>query len=425
MNSESNKPAFGPVTNCQNCGAEPLESLFNLGYLPPVNTMTPVAAPFDAQAWFPAELKFCETCKLVQLGYEVDKAVLFPPSYPYTSGTTKILRDNFANLASEARGKGLFGDDDLVVDVGSNDGTLLAAFSALGARVVGVEPTNAAKLAQEKGITTFNEFLSRDVMQRIAETHGQASIVTAANVFAHIKDVSGVVDAVCDVLAPDGYFVSESHYLGAVVQGLQYDTIYHEHLRYYSFTSINNLLARKGFRAVHVVKIPTHGGSVRVYATRDQDAPIDLSVNQLLAEEKELGLASNTWAEAFSERVNSSKLDLLELIASVKRAKGRIVGIGAPSRASTLVNFTGIDSGMLDTVFEIKGSAKIGFYLPGTDIPIFDESALYEEQPSHALLLSWHIADELCRALKKRGFKGDFIVPLPEPHLVRNTDVSV
>jgi hypothetical protein len=403
------------VDRCQVCDSPDLEPVMFVGYLPPVNTMPAIGSRPAEQPAYPAQVLRCPECELVQLGLVVDPAILFPPSYPYTSGTTKILRDNFAQLGDEVRSLYEIGKDDLVVDIGSNDGTLLSNFSGHH-RVHGIEPTNAGKLANDRGIETLISFFNREAVRKVVGLKGRAKVVTATNVFAHIEDIHEVVDGVLELLDEDGLFITESHYLLPLVRTLQYDTIYHEHLRYYSLTSLKNLLERHGLEVVHARPIPTHGGSIRVYAARKGKYPVQGSIASILAEEKE-GL-SPEGLEEFRRKVSLTKMGLHALLRDIKGSGGRVYGVGAPSRASTLINYVGLDDGILDCVLEIKGSYKIGKYIPGTLIPVVDESKLFEDQPEYALLLSWHIADELMPKLKARGFKGKFIVPLPEPQVV-------
>ena len=388
-----------------------------LGFLPPVNSMRALGVPADSEPWHPAELLVCPSCHLAQLGYVVEPAVLFPPEYPYTSGSTRVLRENFAELHREVDELVGLTSADLVVDVGSNDGTLLAAFRDDGHRVLGIEPTRTAEIARDRGIETMSASSMPGAASEAVSRHGTARVVTAANVFAHIPDIHAVVDAIASMLAPNGVFVSESGYFRDLVETLQYDTIYHEHLRYYSLTSLSALLEAHGFRVVHAKRIPTHGGSIRVYATRGPE-PGQSSVAELLEEEISAGLTDESWVDAFRERVTQSKSRSLPLApAEIEGSGGRIYGIGAPSRASTLVNYVGLDDGIVNYVLEIAGSMKVGKYLPGTAIPVVEESKLFEDQPEFALLLSWHIGGELKANLRKKGFAGRFIVPLPEPRI--------
>lgn len=402
------------VDHCQVCDSTDLESVIFIGYLPPVNAMPAIGSRPAEQPAYPAEVLRCRKCQLVQIGLIVDPAILFPPTYPYTSGTTKILRENFAELSSEVERLYPLKPSDLIVDVGSNDGTLLSNFTRF-CRVYGIEPTNAGKLAIERGIATQISFFNRAAVKVALAAHGKARMVTATNVFAHIEDVHEIVDSILELLDEDGIFISESHYLLPLVETLQYDTIYHEHLRYYSVTALKYLLEMHGLEIIHTRRIPTHGGSIRVYAARKGKYPVRESVAATLAEEsRELTEAK---LKAFKKNVVDSKLALYSLLGDIKRNGGRIYGVGAPSRASTLINYVGLDDGILDCVLEIKGSYKVGKYIPGTKIPVVDEARLFEDQPEYAMLLSWHIADELMPKLKARGFKGKFIIPLPEPRI--------
>ena len=419
--SNPNKIAAGTggsvlVDRCQVSGSTDLRSILFLGYLPPVNTMYPIGTRPNEQPAYPAELLYCPKSQLVQLGLIVDPAILFPPHYAYTSGTTRILRENFAELYREVMQLYPIAQQALVVDVGSNDGTLLGNFHRAGHRVCGVEPTNAAKIALAAGMPTVTAFFNRQSAAEVLRAHGRARILTATNVFAHIEDIHEIVDCILSLLDDDGVFISESHYFLSLLETLQYDTIYHEHLRYYSLSSLGYLLAMHGLEIIHAKQIPTHGGSIRVYAARKGQRPVSAAVGRLLQrEEKELTLES--FAE-FRRRVAASKLDLMALLRDLRKDGSAIYAIGAPSRASTLVNYVGLDASIIDCVLEIAGSYKIGKYMPGTLIPVVDEKKLFDDQPAYALLFSWHIADELAAKLRQLGFRGKFISPLPTPRVL-------
>jgi len=404
------------VEACQVCQSVDLDAVFFAGYLPPVNGMPAIGTRPTEQPAYPAQVLTCRRCKLAQLGLVVDPAILFPPSYPYTSGTTKILRDNFAEMYAEVSRLYPMQASDLAVDVGSNDGTLLSNFHQAGHRVHGIEPTNAGNLANQRGIKTSIAFFGPEAVKKVVAEDGPAKIVTATNVFAHIEDVQTVMKGILSLLADDGIFISESHYWLSLLETLQYDTVYHEHLRYYSLTSLRYLLEANGLEVIRAKRIPTHGGSIRVYAARKGKYPVDGSVREILAtEDREL---TDARLATFREGVVSSKLALYALLNQVRKDGHRVYGVGAPSRASTLINYVGLDDGILDCVLEIKGSYKIGKYIPGTVIPVLEESRLFEDQPKYALLLSWHIADELMPKLTARGFNGDYIIPLPVPRIV-------
>lgn len=406
-----------PVETCQICDASDLEPALFLGYLPPVNQLRPIGQRPIQQPAYPAQLLYCPKCRLVQLGLIVDPNILFPPDYPYTSGTTRILRENFQELCTEARDLLALTPDDLIVDVGSNDGTLLTPFKAAGHRVRGIEPSRVGELANERGIPTFISFFNTEAANRVRAQDGSATVVTATNVFAHIENVHDILEGILTLLGDRGVFITESHYLISLVETLQYDTVYHEHLRYYTLQSLQYLFDMHGLEVIHAKRIPTHGGSIRVYASRRGARPRRATVEGVLAAEDHAKVDLSALAD-FRNRVVFSKLDLHALLSAVRKAGERVYGIGAPSRASTLINYVGLDAGIIDCVLEVKGSLKIGKYMPGTLIPVYEESRLFEDQPEYALLLSWHIADELIPKLKQKGFAGRFIVPLPQPHIV-------
>ena len=382
--------------------------------MPPVNQMVPIGQVPHQQPWFPTNLLCCSKCELVQLGLAVDPAIIFPPEYPYTSGTTKLLRDNFVDLYREAAAMLGLGAKDLVVDVGSNDGTLLSNFRNGGCRVLGIEPTDVGDIAISRAIPTIKRYFGAEVAREVKEKYGAARIVTATNCFAHIEDVHAIVDGIVEMLAPDGAFISESHYLIGLLDTLQYDTIYHEHLRYYSVTSLKHLLELHDLEIFHARPIPSHGGSIRVYAARHGVHTVQESVGRMLAGEPR-GEAISKRLTAFRHDVVLSKLRLMSMLRELKETGARIVGISAPSRASTIVNYVGLDEGIIDYVCEIAGSLKIGKFMPGTQIPVVEESKLFADQPECAVIFSWHIADELTPKLRAKGYRGRLVTPLPLP----------
>jgi SAM-dependent methyltransferase len=403
-----------PVECCQVCGHAPLRSVLSLGYMPPVNQMVAVNDVPRQQPWFPTDLLHCEKCELVQLGLAVDPVIIFPPEYPYTSGTTKLLRDNFADLYAEASALLKLAPSDLVIDIGSNDGTLLANFKSGGHRILGIEPTDVGKIASARGIDTLQRYFTPGVAAEVRREHGAARVVTAANCFAHIEDVHAIADGIAELLGPDGVFISESHYLIGLMDRLQYDTVYHEHLRYYSLTSLAHLLSMHGLEVFHARLIPTHGGSIRVYAARAGAHPVTDGVANILASEPR-GAAMRARLDAFRRDVMLSKLRLLAMLRELKESGARICGISAPSRASTLVNYVGLDEAIVDYVCEIAGSLKIGKCMPGTSIPVVEESRLFTDRPDCAIVFSWHIAGELAPKLRAKGYRGKLIAPLPAP----------
>ena len=402
------------INKCQISGIKDLKSILSLGYLPPVNKLRKINSSLCEDIFFPTELMFSPSSNLVQLNTLVNKEILFPKDYPYTSSTTKILRENFQELYTDCRKIIDISSEDLIIDIGSNDGNLLNNFKK-NHRVLGITPEKIGKIAIRKGIPTIIKYFDKSTANIVLKKYGKANILTATNVFAHIENVDEMMKNIIKILDKNGVFISESHYLVSLIKTNQYDTIYHEHLRYYSLTSLNYLFKKYGMKIFHAKKIVTHGGSIRVYAARKGKFKINKSVKKILDYEKNF-LNWETFNN-FKKKVVSSKLSLYSILKTLKNKGRKIYGIGAPSRASTLINYIGLDENIIDYVLEIEGSKKIGNYIPGTKIPILSEKKLFIDQPDFAILFSWHIAFELKTKLRKRGFKGKFIIPLPTPSI--------
>ncbi len=422
---QKTKLAFGtnssiPVRECQICFNPRLDSIISLGYIPPVSTAQEIGKE-KGQMYYPTDLLYCPECTLIQIGAIVDPKILFQPQYTYTSSTTRILRENFAELYKESTGLINLEKKDLVIDIGSNDGNLLQNYKDKH-RVLGITPEEEGKTAIKKGIPTIIDFFNTSVTKKVVRKYGKAKIVTATNVFAHIEDVNTVVKNILSLLEQDGVFISESHYVIPLLKNVQYDTIYHEHLRYYSLHSLQFLLKKHGLEIFHAKQIPTHGGSIRVYAGRIGKYKIKNSVKLLLGDEKRL-VSNKRFFESFKKKTILSKLKLYTILETIYGKNKKVYGISAPARSTTLIHYMGLDENLLECVVEVKGSNKIGKYIPGSLIPIFEEGKLIKDQPEYALLLSWHIAKELMPKLKKIGYKGDFIIPLPIPRIVKNKDI--
>ena len=409
-----NKTFSRPVTRCQISNSKKLDSLIFLGYLPPVNTLRKIGSTPEEEISFPAELLYCNKSKLVQLGCIVDKEILFPYSYPYTSSTTKILRENFVNLYKDTQKIIKLKKDDLIIDIGSNDGNLLSNFKN-NHKVLGVTPEKIGKIAIKKGIPTIIDYFNEKTSSKIIKKYGKAKLITATNVFAHIDNINNIVKSILKTLTLDGIFISESHYLLPLIKTVQYDTIYHEHLRYYSLASLNYLFKKHNLEIIDTKEIPTHGGSIRVYAARKGLYKISKNVKKQF--KKESKFLNKKSFNQFRKNVVNSKVNLFNIIKKIKGKNKTIFGVGAPSRASTLINYLSLDQDIIDCVLEIKGSYKIGNYIPGTKIPILDEKILIKRKPNYLILFSWHIKNELKKNLKKKGFKGKFIIPLPVPKI--------
>jgi hypothetical protein len=398
------------VKHCGLCGRGNLRSVLHLGSSPPTCVMPHIGERQPCESFYPLEVLFCDECALAQLSVSVEPRVVFPPEYPYQSGNSGALHDNFQDLAGQvtARVEG-FVRDDLVVDIGANDGTLLSKFD--GCRTVGVEPTRQAQHIQAD--FAYRAFFDAKLAERIVRDHGQAKVVTACNVLAHVEDLDETMQGIDILLADDGVLVAENHDLKSVVDG-QWDTVYHEHLRFWSPYSFWKLLDKHGFgtRGRAWQQIDTHGGSFRVLAVR---GPSDGTPRRPSYDFKKLGRDATNARAAIRKAVATESVDVTGFGGPdefVRVPHGRVVGIGATARATTIINYCGLDVDDIRCVCEVAGSDKIGRYIPGTRIPVVDETALFEEQPD-ALLFSWHLADVIVPRLRERGFRGKVIVPLP------------
>ena len=305
------------ITKCQFSKKQDLQTVLSLGFLPGVNQMQKVNSNNNFEYFFPTNLMYSPSSKLFQIDNIVDKKILFPKTYPYTSSTTKILRDNFENLFLETKKKFGLNKNDLVVDIGSNDGNLLKKFK--NCKVLGITPEKIGYKAIKDGIPTIIDYFNNKSVFKINKKYGKAKIITATNVFAHIDNIDDLMKNILKLLKPDGIFISESHYFLSLVRTLQYDTIYHEHLRYYTVNSLKNIFKKYGMKIIKVKKINTHGGSIRVHAVKSKKYGIDKSVKKALLEENKF--LSNKNIKLFCNKVFKSKVDLLNKLEKIKKKK--------------------------------------------------------------------------------------------------------
>lgn len=404
----------GKISHCQVCGSRSLHLVMDLGHHAPCDSLIWPERLNEAESVFPLRFLVCESCSLAQIDYVVPPDVLFFPEYPYRSGITPTLVENLSRTATSTLARFDLPPDSLAIDIGSNDGTVLQAFKTRGFRVLGVEATNIARIANEAGIETIQAFFNEEIADRIIASHGTASVMTATNVFAHVSSLGSIMRGVEKLLGDGGVFVTESHYLADLLDTVQYDSIYHEHLRYYSVKSIINLFDQYGFTVTDVERIPNYGGSIRVFAVKGKDRPVGDSVADILAFEDRIGMYNPSTFEKFAARAQKAKEDLLSLVLDIRRRGESVVGIGCPGRCATLINYTGLGPDLMPYIAEQSTSLKLGLFLPGKHVPIVDEKRMFEEQPDYAIMLSWHYAKPIAAKLRQRGLKSKIIVPLPE-----------
>lgn len=412
------KTTTGPQSACQICGNSKLEEVISMGHQPVLQEYLTKEQLLQPEATYPLNLVYCATCGLCQLDYVIEPSLVFMPHYPYRTGLTLMLIRNFRSLAETMSAAGYYKKGDLVVDIGSNDGTLLRQFKDLGAQVVGVEPTNVAKIAAKSGIPTLQHFFNKQSVSKIKRSFGVPKVITATNVFAHISDTPTLVKNIKSLMGKDTVFVSESQYLMDMISKLELDTIYNEHLRYYALKPLIHLFKKHGMSVIDAERIEAAGGSIRVYAKVGAHA-MSPRAKALLSAEIKAGLYDLKTLRNFAKRSHDAKHQLVHLLTSLKKKGARIAGLTSAGRSNALLGFTKINRTLLDYNAEKKGSPKIGLYTPGTHIPVVDEAHLIKDQPDYLVVLSWHIGPELIRISRKFGYKGKFIIPLPKPRVVR------
>jgi len=405
------------ITDCQGCGANSLELILNVGNIPMVNDFKPDANSAFNSPRFPADWLICSSCDLVQLGFLLDQQIAFPPNYSYTSGSTQLKLDNFLDLFDDSKSLIDLTTQPLIVDLGANDGSLLKHYSKAGCRALGVEPTNIAEKAIKAGIAILKEFFDTRCARKIIKHHGQADIIFANNLLAHIPQVNEILNGVEILLKPTGILIVEVQYLFDLIDNLGVDSIFHEHNRYYSLTTLSKQLSEYGFELFRAKQVRSGGGSIRLYLARPKVQTIHPSVDEFREREKARGSVIDQ-LNVFARQVEKAKGLLNSHIHQIRDTSTKIFGIGAAPRTAALINFLGIDSSTIDCVLEVPNSLKIGCYVPGTRIPVIVEDYIFEQQPDYALMFSWHISDYLSKKLWNSGYKGKFIIPFPRPEII-------
>lgn len=414
----------GHLSACQVCASTKLHCILDLGHQPLCDTLLTKEMLNEPETMYPLRMMWCEKCTCVVLDYCVDGNVVFHPDYPYRSGISKPLADYQRGICLSLIKKYKLTSRDLAIDVGSNDGTLLTGFKSEGIRTLGVEPTNIAKIARKQGIETVQEFFNIKTAKMIRKKYGPARVMTSTNVFAHMQGIGEFIQGVEHLLTDDGVFVSETHYLLDVIQGGQFDTIYHEHLRTYSLRSLIALFKPYNFTVTDVERGSRYGGNIRVHVSKGRGKPVSARVKKLLALEERAGLHTLDTYTAFAKRAKKARMDFMRFLMKINKQGKTVVGKSCPGRAATLLNYYGVDPELLPYLAELPNSLKLGMYLPGKHIPVVEESILKKEQPDYIVLLAWHYADVIMPRLKNMGIRSDFIVPLPKLRVVKNSRVS-
>ena len=330
----------GKIKYCQICNSTNLEKIVELGFSGLCDSLLTKKDLDSFEKSFPLNLFRCKICQLLQLNYIVDNKEVFHPNYPYKSGITSPLKKYLYNTSSYVIKNFNFSKNPLAVDIGSNDGTLLEGFKYNNFKVLGVEPTNIAKIANKKGIKTIQSFFDIYTARNIKKRFIKAEVITGTNIFAHVNKLDSFMRGVKLILNPkNGIFVTESHYAVDIVNELQFDSVYHEHLRFFLLKPLIKLMQMYGFKVIDAVRIPNYGGSIRVTATLNSKIPTNKNVNNILKSEKKKGFYTTNKYKIFAKNIFKVKQNLLKILRNLKLRNKRIVGVGCPGRSITLLAF--------------------------------------------------------------------------------------
>ena len=403
---------------CRICSSNNLKMILDLGEQPPSNSFIDKNKLNSLESKFPLRLFWCKDCYLVQLLDIVDKEYLFK-NYFYMTSASKPIVEHFKKYAQDVFQEFLQKDDSFVVEIGSNDGSLLKEFKKLGASILGIEPaTNLSELANQSNITTKNTFFSSQVSKEIIKTR-HASVVIANNVIAHIEDLQDLMSGIKILIGNHGVFIFEVPYLVDLIKNLEFDTVYHEHLSYFSILPLLKLVKEFGLEIFDIRKQLVHGGTLRIFVSKQNNFEVSGSIDDFINSEYELGLDKIQIYDSFSEKIKKLKIQLKELLIELKKEKKSLFGYGASAKGNVLLNYCKIDNSIFDFIIDTTPT-KQGKYTPGTHIPVYSPDKILDEgNGSVALLLAWNYKSQILD--KENQFRingGKFLLPIPVPKLI-------
>lgn len=399
---------------CRSCGDAALEEILSLGEQPLANAFLTEADLERPEQRYPLGLAFCPRCCLAQITHTVAPELLFR-EYAYFSSVSDAMVEHARKLTERLTTERALGPGSLVIELGSNDGYLLRHYARRGIPVLGIDPAvNVAAAATERGVPTLARFFDWSLADELRANGRLADVVHANNVLAHVPDVHGFVEGIARILKPSGVAVIETPYVRELVERLEFDTIYHEHVFHYSLSAVVEILGQHGLAVSDVERIPIHGGSLRIYATPAGQQPPSNAVTAVLREETGLGMCTTGYFRHFAERVDALRGQLLGLLSKRKAAGVSIAAYGAAAKGTVLLNAFGIGTDIIDFVADLSPH-KQGRFMPGVHVPILPAEELVERAPELCLLLAWNFADEILdqqAEYRRRG--GRFILPVPE-----------
>lgn len=396
----------------------PLVKILSLGQMPLANALLDSPEPRDQENRVPLDVGFCPSCTLVQLLTTVPPAELFH-EYPYFSSNSQTMLEHSEALVRQVQSRLTLDESDLVIEVASNDGYLLKNYVELGIPCLGIEPAeNIAMVAESSGVPTLSEFFDTALAKRLEREERRATVIHANNVMAHVPSINDFVTALRIALRPTGSLVIETPYVRNLVDGAQFDTIYHEHVFYYSLHSLTNVLERNGLFVYDVERVQIHGGSLRVFASSIKRTPSDRT-SQLRGEEKELALDSAAYYRRLADKMQEALEAIRQTIQADVSLGSHIAAYGAGAKGAVLLNLLGSETTRHIEFVADRSPAKQGRYLPGVHLPVVGADQLVKRQPDLVLLLTWNFADEILEQQQRfRDQGGRFLVPLPSPVIV-------
>lgn len=401
---------------CRYC-ATPLHDVFlDLGSAPPSNAFLTTDALGAPEAWFPLKLFTCGNCRLVQVDEVQSHAELFAPDYVYHSSFSRSWLAHAERYVEHAAARLNLGRDSLVMEIASNDGYLLQYVAARGIPCVGVEPTaGTAKVARQKGIETLERFFGRDFAAEFVHERGAADLIVANNVLAHVPNINDFVAGLAAALAPEGTITVEFPHLLELVAKRQFDTVYHEHFSYFSLHTVQQIFAAHGLTIWDVEQLPTHGGSLRIWAAHPPSRHVaTTAVSALLGLEASAGMQDGAYYQHFQAQADAVKNDCLAFLLEQRRAGRKVAGYGAAAKGNTLLNYAGVRPDLLPYVVDASPH-KQGHWLPGSRIPVVAESRLREDRPDLVLILPWNLREEITAQLDYiREWGGRFVLAVPQ-----------